>query len=200
MSMIFILILIPLLCITISLFIMSLFNYLTINELDIFLISITMFLILVMGFITMRLLIKNSKETSVTLLNIDNNFLSIFGFYSFNIVALLGVSLVINSLIYQMNIFNFAIGLLIIVFYIWIFVSYILINKKKVFKITMVDKINDYIDLIYLSDDFHEYELYVKHDKKYIEEQSYLCKYNPMSKEIRKIIKRVIEVGKKNEQ
>lgn len=199
MSMILILILIPLLCIIISLFIMSLFNYLTINELDIFLVSITMFLILVIGFITMRLIIKNSQETSATLLNIDKNFLSIFGFYSFNIVVLLGISLVINSILYELNMFNFAIGVLIIIFYIWIFISYIIKNKKKVFTITMIDKINNYIDLIYLSDEEGEYELYVKHDKEYLEEQSYLCQYNPMSKEIRKIIKKNDRSGEENE-
>lgn len=200
MMVLLILILIPLFCITVSLFIMSLFNYITLNELDIFMISITMFIILVLGFVIMRLLINNSKETSVYLLNIDNNFLSIFGFYSFNIVALLGICLIINSIIYKMNIFNLTIGLVIMGVYIWIFVFYILTYKNKVFTITMIDKVNDFIDLIYLSDEEHEYELYIKHDQKYAEEQRYLCKYNPMSKEIRKIIERVVEEGINDEQ
>lgn len=199
MSVLLILILIPLLCITVSLFIMSLFNYITLNELDIFLISTTIFIILVLGFIIMRLLIKSSKETSARLLNIDNNFLSIFGFYSFNIVTLFGACLVINSLLYKINVFNLVIGLTIIGVYIWIFISYVLMNKNKTFTITMIDQVNKYIDLLYLSAGEEEYELYIKHDKKYVEEQSYLCKYNPMSKEIRKIIKRVIEVGNNNE-
>ena len=200
MSVLLILILIPLLCITVSLFIMSLFNYITLNELDIFLISTTIFIILVLWFVIMRLLIKSSKETSARLLNIDNNFLSVFGFYSFNIVTLFGVCLVINSLLYKINLFYFVIGLTIIGVYIWIFTSYVLMNKNKTFTITMIDHINKYIDLLYLSDGDQEYEIYIKHDKKYVEEQSYLCKYNPMSKEVRKVIKRVIEVGNNNEQ
>lgn len=200
MSVLLILILIPLLCITVSLFIMSLFNYITLNELDIFLISTTIFIILVLWFVIMRLLIKSSKETSARLLNIDNNFLSVFGFYSFNIVTLFGVCLVINSLLYKINLFYFVIGLTIIGVYIWIFTSYVLMNKNKTFTITMIDHINKYIDLLYLSDGDQEYEIYIKHDKKYVEERSYLCKYNPMSKEVRKVIKRVIEVGNNNEQ
>lgn len=199
MSMLLILILIPLLCITLSLFIMSLINYVTINELDVLMISTTLFLILVLCFVTIRLLIKNGKNTSVLLLNIDRNFLSIFGFLSFTIVAFLGICLLINSLLFKINIFNLVIGIVIIIFYTWLFINYILRKKTKVFSITMIDKVNNYIDLICLSDDDHEYEIYVKHNKKYIEDASYLCAYNPMSKEIRRIIKSV-ESGEFNEQ
>ncbi len=199
MSILIILILIPLLCITVSLFIMSLFNFITINEFDIVLISTTMFLNLILSFLISHLLIKTSKNNSRILLNLENRFLSIFGFYSFNIIVLFGLALIINSLIFQVNIFNLVIGSMIIIFYIWIFFSYIVINKNKVLNITVVDKINNYIDLLYLSDETQEYELYVKHDETYTEGSSFLCKFNPMSKEVRKIIKRVIEVESKNE-
>ena len=200
MSILIILILIPLLCITVSLFIMSLFNYVTMNELDIIMLSITMFFNLVLSFAIGHLIIKNNKDSSAYLLNLENRFLSVFGFYSFNIIVLFGIALVINSLLFSVNTFNVIIGLIIIIFYIWIFISYLIMNQNKVFNITVIDKINDHIDLIYLSDESGEYEFFVHHSKKYIEGSSYLCKYNKMSREVRKIIKEVIEVGNKDEQ
>ncbi len=194
MSLLILLIIIPMLTISFALYIMTLINFISFNELDTLMITISILLILVLSFISGRLFIKTNKNPLAYILNLDNNYINIFGFYSLNIIGILGICLLVNSFIYRINLFNFGIGIFIVIVYVYLLYAYLIDNKNIVLKLEVISE-EDGVNMLYLKDaDGKEYDFYVNHSDKYIEDKTYLCRYNKMSKEVRKIIKEVKEV------
>ncbi len=186
MSVLILLLTIPLFCLSFALYLMTLLNFIMLNEMDFVILSFTICSIFIFSFISFKLLIKTSEDTSFRLLNMDNNFINIYGFFSFNIIGLFGISLLVNTFINLFNPLNFGFGFCIILWYLYILYTYIWDNKEEILTISYIESINKNIDLLYFDED---HCLYVRHNDIYQEEKKYLCKVNKMSKEIRKIIK-----------
>ena len=181
--MIMLLLLIPALCISISLYVMLLINFITSGNCDLIL-FITIFINIILSFFTIKIFIKSNS-------NISN---SIHGYFSFVIMFLFGSSLILNSCFNKLNIFNLVIGILIFVSFIYITVEHIIKSNKEVLLLESVDEIEEYINCLNLIKEDTTYEFYVDKKIKYKENSKYLCKLNSNNKYIKKIIKEVIEI------
>ena len=190
--MIMLLLLIPALCISISLYVMLLINFITSGNCDLIL-FITIFINIILSFFTIKIFIKSNSNIPF-IMNLDNLSNSIHGYFSFIIMFLFGSSLILNSCFNKLNIFNLVIGILIFVSFIYITVEHIIKSKKEVLLLESVDEIEEYINCLNLIKEDTTYEFYVDKKIKYKENSKYLCKLNSNNKYIKKIIKEVIEI------
>lgn len=192
--MISLLVLIPIICISFTLYIMSLIDFIINNDLDIILISLGAFISIIISFFVLKVFIRDNRHIPA-IMNMDERSSSIHGYFSFIIMFLFGLSLVLNSIIFKINIFNLTIGLIVIVLFIFITIEYIIKSSKIILLLIDIDDIDSSFRLLVFEDESGGiYQYYVSKKHTYILNKHYLCKIQKSSKYIKKIIKEVIEI------
>ncbi len=186
MSILFLLLLIPLICICLSLYGMTLINFVTINEFNITYFSLEIFVSIVLSYFIMRLIIK-SYPASPVINNLDNSFSVIYGYISFSILAPSGIAFIANSIKFGINTYNLPIGILITCLY--IFINYYFFKRKNLnLTLIAIDKIDN--NLLYLSFKSEEndiYTFYTNSNVVYKENNQYSCIINDFTKVLIKI-------------
>lgn len=123
-----ILLLIPILCVSLSIFLVDLINFVLFNELDILLLISSLFINLITTFITLKIIIKNIKGKIFTTIN--NNFYKVLTYYLLCLTSIVGIFFLINSIKNGANIIYLIIGCLFILMLI-IATFNLLIKRKK---------------------------------------------------------------------
>lgn len=192
--MIGLLLLIPILCISFSLYIVSLIDFVLANNLDILMVSLTAFINIIVSFFVIKIFIRDNEHIAF-IMNLDKLSSLIHGYFSFIIMFLFGLSLVINSFLFKINVNNLTIGTIIIGVFIYITIEHVLMSKEYILKLVDIDDSESNVNrLIFESNNEEEFEHYVSKKEKYKVNSKYLCKVGKSSKCIKKIIKEVIEL------
>lgn len=190
--MISLLLLIPILCISFSLYIVSLIDFISANNLDILMVSSTAFINIIVSFFVIKIFIRDNEHIAF-IMNLDRKSSLIHGYFSFIIMFLFGASLVINSFSFKININNLTIGSVIIVMFIYITIVHVLMSKEYILKLVDIDDSESNVNrLIFENNDEEEFEYYVSKKEKYKVNNKYLCKVGKSSRCIKKIIKEVV--------
>lgn len=191
--MIIILLLIPLLCISFTLYIMSLYYFIINNDHNLLMILITVFVNIILSFFIIKIFIKTNEDIP-SIMNLDKRSNLIHGYFSFINMFLYGISLIINSIIFKINIYNIITGIIIVILFIYITYEHVLRTDKIVLTLTGIDDTKKGLTCLYFCNNNDEmFEYYVK-DNIYKEDANYLCKIGKSSKCIKKILKEVIEI------
>lgn len=183
---ILLLLLTPILCICLSFYIFTLVEYITSGTMDTVVLLLTIMLSLILSFIDLKLLI-NSNKKDIYLLNMDNKINTIHGYFSFILLFIFGVSLLIRSFINNTNIYDFILGMLLIILFIYVTYEYIFSSKTDVFEIEDIEEYDDNISLIYLSLNDLILEYFVLNKDGYKKNGKYEVIYKPNLKYIKKI-------------
>lgn len=190
--MVAILLLIPLLCISFSLYIMNLYNFIVFNDLDIIILISTLFINIVFSYVLLKLLIKHN-EIYPTILNIDEFFSLYYGYITFLELFLLAIGLILNSIVNSINIYYLTTGILIMLLFFYITYEYIIQSSKVYLTLESINPYNKHVNLLYFKDDKDFYQIYRSASITYEEDKRYLCLINKGTKRIKRIVKEASE-------
>lgn len=186
--MISLLILLPILCIVLSLYVVMLINFVLTNDLDMMLTFLSAFLNVVISFFVIKTFISANGNIAF-IRNLDRKSDIIHGYFSFILLFILGVSLVINSIVHKINMYNLIIGLFIIISFIIITYVHLIKTIKEALELTDIDDTEDELNCLIFLKNGEELEYYVNKKEKYKINSKYLCKISSSNGSIKKIIK-----------
>ncbi|MCH5166693.1 MAG: hypothetical protein J1F35_02250 [Erysipelotrichales bacterium] len=109
---------------------MNLINFVTFNELDLLLLSITVLVNVITSFFILKLIINNNKESNF-IKKIDRNFYAYYGYFCYLQLFIFGIFLIINSIINKINIIYLLIGIMLVLFFIYVTINYIIKRKNN---------------------------------------------------------------------
>lgn len=192
--MISLLLLIPFFCISFSLYVLGLLDFIINNSFDIVLVTGSAFTSVVLSFFIIKNFICNNDHIA-SIMNLDKKSSIIHGYFSFFILFLFSISLIVNSFVFKYNMMNLIFGTMFIIAYIYITYEYIIKTETKVLKLVDIDDLDEDLNrLIFEINENEEAEYYVNKKTNYKKDKTYLCKINKSSKLINKVIKEVIEL------
>lgn len=142
MQLVLLIILIPFCSIGFFVYLNALMNYTFNNILNIPLFSCGIAICLILGFIIFHLY-GSVRVLSANKLNYENRVIPNFSYFSFIILVLFGIALIINSLVNEISIFGIFAGSAIIILFIYITFAYIFTSKKEVFILSSIDEIEE---------------------------------------------------------
>lgn len=172
---------------------MSLTDFVLTNNLDILMTSLTAFVNIIISFFVIKIFIRNNDHIAY-IMNLDKRSSLIHGYFSFIIMSLFGISLVLNSCIHKINVYNLTIGLVIIITFIYVTIEHVLKSTKEVLKLIDIDDTETNVNRLVFENDKEELEYYVNKKANYKVNNKYLCLVGKSSRCIKKIIKEVIEI------
>lgn len=181
-----VLLLIPILCVSLSIFIMNLINFITLNELDILLFCGTTFVYILTSFFVLRQIIK-TNEQSAFFMNLDRDFLEVYGYLSYLPLFIASIFFIIDSCLNELNLIYLISGIVICIFFLYITFQYFIRKEVKELKITNVSEYNKYVNLIYLTDEINTYEFYISNKIKLKEDSMYRCVLSKKTKKLKRI-------------
>lgn len=191
MYLLLLLILIPVLCISITLYILTLTSFISTTNLDTITLTITIFINIIITYLLPKLLIK-CFDDSILLLNRRSSFNLIHSYLSFMFITLFGISLVLNSIVSNLNVIYLIIGSVIIILFVFVTITQFFCVKVCIFTLEDIIEIKKRVHCLILKDENNnEYEVYVSNKDRFKISNKYECKYNKNTNRIQKIIKEI---------
>ena len=115
---------------------------------------------------------------------------AIIGLFSFTLLFIFGIALIVNYIKVTPNIAKIILGIGICVFYLYIFYYYVLNKKRYLFTLKDITKINDKSYLFTFENEKQgNKEYYVKKKEGYTKGKKYICSYSTLFNDISRIIK-----------
>lgn len=193
MTMVLILLSIPVLCVSLSLYVMSLYNLAISGNMTDPLMLMSLLFSIIFSFISIHLIVKN-LPVSAKLLNFKNRVISVIGYISIILFTLFGVSLFINMMITEFDVMKFFISIGTILLFTYATYIMFIYKEVKVFNLFSIEKEGKVYLLSFSSDDDEIAEVYVNSKKEYKENKNYSVLYNKYMKLIVKIKNEVIDI------
>ena len=125
-------------------YIMTLYNYMISNTLDVPLLAIGLLITIILSFFIIKLIFKSLPKTA-KYLNKEQNSNTIYNVFTFIIMLIFGIFLLIKSLNGNFNIFDCAIGTLMTILSIYVISSYFLSNSNEVLKLIDIENADEKI-------------------------------------------------------
>lgn len=187
MTYLLILVFIPVFFVGIVIYLTTIYAYAFNNELDVVLLLVGLFSTLISSFVILKTFaLMDSKNHK--LIKLQHKVDAIVGLFSFTLLFLFGVALIINNFYLSFNVGKLIIGIMLVLFYLYIIYYYFFTRKKEVFILTDITKVNKYYKLSFKNDKLGTKEVYVKDKDKYKKDKSYICSYSEIYNDITKII------------
>lgn len=186
MSLVLTLILIPILSMIFCLYVMFLYDFIT-NAATLPIIVGIIFGLIMITYLLLISIIKN-KDKSYKIYELEDRLIFFHGYLSLIYLFLFGISLLLKSLLVQLNILQFGIGILIIIIYLYSTYVYIFKRDKKILTLIDIEKEKEKVYNLSFMDDKVIYEYYTDDSTKYRENKSYVCTVNLTTKKIYKIV------------
>lgn len=190
MSLIALIILIPIFCVGLVMYIMTLFNYAFANTLDIPLLTIGLLIVIILSFIIIKLFYKNLPKNA-KYLNSEKKSNTIYNVFTFIILFIFGIFIIFKSLKGSFALFDCLIGIIMMMTSIYAISSLFISYEEVVVKIEDIEEYDDKIKIIkFLSEKYGYFEYYVEEDTYKIDDL-YKVKLNKKTKVISTIINKV---------
>lgn len=187
MSILALIILIPIFCIGLVLYMVTLYNYAVLNILDAPLLIIGILIVIILSFFIIKVFFKNLPKTAKNLNNELNSNI-IYTIFSLVIILLLGGSIFIKSLFNDFDIWNFLVGLILITFSLYFISDFFLSFEEVILKLTNIEIVDHEIKYLKLDHEkYGEFEYYTNKDNFKINNY-YKAKINKKTKVISTII------------
>ena len=153
----------PIFAIGITVFVGSLVTFIVTNEINYTFLLISMFVTIISGFFISKNL-KSIMSKSVKSLNIIRNMDIYYGYFNFILFIIFGLSYLLNYL-YSKNVFNLAIGMLCVSFFVYVTYAFFGEKKEKKLKVKSIDdSIKNVKGVVLVDDSLNEYLYYFKSD------------------------------------
>ena len=183
MELLALMILIPIFCIGLVMYIITLYNYVILNTLDVPLLTIGFLIIIILSFFIIKLIFKSLPKTA-KYLNKENNANTIYNIFTFVIMFLFGLSIFIKSLNGKFNIFDCAIGTLMASLSVYVISTYFLSYKSEVLKLMDIENYDEKIKCLKFEHEKYGIIEYYTNDEDYKIDSMYKVKINKKTKVI----------------
>lgn len=197
MSLVFTMILIPVLCIAFSLYVMTLYQYATTGALDTLFLVISIF-VLVFGTFMLLICITKQNEKNIFLKEIEDRLLSYHAVICIVYLLMFSVALFIKTIIVKNDVLLNMVSIALSIFCIYAIYDSLFKKPKVVVELTSIGELYDDLYELSFSTNEEVYTCYVKSLKGYKENKKYMCTVNTRLSKVYKIVE-YVEV-EKNEQ
>lgn len=190
------LLLIPVFCMGMSVYIATLYQY-VVDKLNVLPLILSVFDIVILGYILPRLFYKIYKSDTPGSLNAEKKISNFSNYLSYIIMLLFAVALLIRFIITHESYLDIYVSVIIILLFVYTTYIYYFDYKNIEFEVNDITDINKKTKLMYLENkEFGVKELYIGNDTEYEVGKKYILKYNKNS-DLFKSNKSVKEKNKK---
>ncbi len=190
------LLLIPVFCMGMSVYIATLYQY-VVDKLNVLPLILSVFDIVILGYILPRLFYKIYKSDTPGSLNAEKKISNFSNYLSYIIMLLFAVALLIKFIITHESYLDIYVSVIIILLFVYTTYIYYFDYKNIEFEVNDITDINKKTKLMYLENkEFGVKELYIGNDTEYEVGKKYILKYNKNS-DLFKSNKSVKEKNKK---
>ena len=190
------LLLIPVFCMGMSVYIATLYQY-VVDKLNVLPLILSVFDIVILGYILPRLFYKIYKSDTPGSLNAEKKISNFSNYLSYIIMLLFAVALLIRFIITHESYLDIYVSVIIILLFVYTTYIYYFDYKNIEFEVNDITDINKKTKLMYLENkEFGVKELYIGNDTEYEIGKKYILKYNKNS-DLFKSNKSVKEKNKK---
>ena len=188
MAYLLILTFIPVFFVGIVIYLTTLYTYAFKGDLDVVLLLIGLFGTIISSFVVLKtfalLAFKDFK-----LIKLQKKVDAVIGLFSFTLLFLFGLSLIISTMNTSINVGKLIVGIGLVVFYLYIIYYYFLARSKVIFELLDITKVNDkYYMLSFGNDKLGTKEVYVKNKDNYKKGEFYYCRYSDVFNDITKVL------------
>ena len=190
------LLLVPVFCMGMSVYIATLYQY-VVDKLNVLPLILSVFDIVILGYILPRLFYKIYKSDTPGSLNAEKKISNFSNYLSYIIMLLFAVALLIRFIITHESYLDIYVSVIIILLFVYTTYIYYFDYKNIEFEVNDITDINKKTKLMYLENkEFGVKELYIGNDTEYEVGKKYILKYNKNS-DLFKSNKSVKEKNKK---
>ena len=190
------LLLVPVFCMGMSVYIATLYQY-VVDKLNVLPLILSVFDIVILGYILPRLFYKIYKSDTPGSLNAEKKISNFSNYLSYIIMLLFAVALLIRFIITHESYLDIYVSVIIILVFVYTTYIYYFDYKNIEFEVNDITDINKKTKLMYLENkEFGVKELYIGNDTEYEVGKKYILKYNKNS-DLFKSNKSVKEKNKK---
>lgn len=183
MAMLALIFLIPIFCIGLVMYVMTLYNYAILNTLDVPLLTIGFLIVMILSFFIIKLIFKTLPHNA-QYLNKEQNSSTIYNIFSFAIMFLLGLSIFIKSFNGEFNIFDCVIGILMVSLSTYVISAYFLSFGHEGLKLIDIEIVDDKIKCLKFEQEKYGIIEYYTNDDNYEIDNIYKVKLNKKTKVI----------------
>lgn len=183
MAMLALIFLIPIFCIGLVMYVMTLYNYAFLNTLDVPLLTIGLLIVMILSFFIIKLIFKNLPKNA-KYLNKEQNSNTIYNIFSFAIMLLFGLSIFIKSFNGKFNVFDCVIGILMVSLSTYVISTYFLSYGHEGLKLIDIEIVDDKIKCLKFEQEKYGLIEYYTNDDNYEIDNIYKVKLNKKTKVI----------------
>lgn len=183
MAMLALIFLIPIFCVGLVMYIMTLYNYVILNTLDVPLLAIGFLITIILSFFIIKLIFKSLPKTA-DYLNKEQNSNTIYNIFTFVIMFLFGISIFVKSLKNNFNVFDCVIGTVMASLSIYVISTYFLSYKSDVLKLADIENVDEKIKCLKFEHEEYGIIDYYTNDDDYKIDSLYKAKLNKKTKVI----------------
>lgn len=190
MSVLALIIIIPIFCIGLVMYIMTLANYAFNNSLDVPLLTIGLLIVIVFSFIIIKLFYKNLPKTARNL-NAEQNSNTIYNIFTFILMLLFGLAIFFKSFTQKFDFLDCAIGIVMVIISLYAINNYFLNFEECVVKLIDIEEYDEKIDCLKFEHEKYGELEYFTSNKDYKTDEVYKVKLNRKTKIISTIKNKV---------
>lgn len=183
MAMLALIFLIPIFCIGLVMYVMTLYNYAFLNTLDVPLLTIGLLIVMILSFFIIKLIFKTLPKNA-KYLNKEQNSNTIYNIFSFAIMLLFGLSIFIKSFNGEFNIFDCVIGILMVSLSTYVISTYFLSYGHEGLKLIDIEIVDDKIKCLKFEQEKYGLIEYYTNEDNYEIDSIYKVKLNKKTKVI----------------
>lgn len=183
MAMLALIFLIPIFCIGLVMYVMTLYNYAILNTLDVPLLTIGFLVVMILSFFIIKLIFKTLPKNA-KYLNKEQNSNTIYNIFSFAIMLLFGLSIFIKSFNGKFNVFDCVIGILMVSLSTYVISTYFLSYGHEGLKLIDIEIVDDKIKCLKFEQEKYGLIEYYTNDDNYEIDNIYKVKLNKKTKVI----------------
>lgn len=183
MAMLALIFLIPIFCIGLVMYVMTLYNYAILNTLDVPLLTIGFLVVMILSFFIIKLIFKVLPKNA-KYLNKEQNSSTIYNMFSFAIMLLFGLSIFVKSFNGEFNVFDCVIGILMVSLSTYVISTYFLSYGHEGLKLIDIEIVDDKIKCLKFEQEKYGLIEYYTNDDNYEIDSMYKVKLNKKTKVI----------------
>lgn len=183
MAMLALIFLIPIFCIGLVMYVMTLYNYAFLNTLDVPLLTIGLLIVMILSFFIIKLIFKTLPKNA-KYLNKEQNSNTIYNIFSFAIMLLFGLSIFVKSFNGEFNVFDCVIGILMVSLSTYVISTYFLSYGHEGLKLIDIEIVDDKIKCLKFEQEKYGLIEYYTNDDNYEIDSMYKVKLNKKTKVI----------------
>ena len=192
MTYLLILVFIPVFFVGIVIYLTTVYAYAFNNDLDLVLLLVGLFSTIISSFVILKTFalmeVKNHK-----LIKLQKKVDAIVNIFSFTLLFIFGVALIISSVKNNMNVGKMIVGIGLVLLYLYVLYYSLFARIITTFKISDITKYNKVYLISLENKELGIRELYVKDKSKYKKGSEYNCSYSVMFNDIVKIKEEIKE-------